>query len=369
MTSTRIAVFIKHLSVGGLQKVIVQLANGFARNGHKVDLVVVKEKGPLASEVASDVRIVALESHRMWWGLPNLMRYLKRSRPDVLLAAGWQVNLIATWAQLLSLVQFRLVLSVHSNITQQSRNSNVWYAPLNPWAVRIFYPVADTIVAVSGGILNDLSATSSMAGEKGQVVYNPVVDQDMFAKSREELSHPWFAEEGDLPVLLGIGRLGPQKNFPLLLRAFARLSRDRDARLVVLGDGRERGKLENLTRRLNVEQRVDFAGFVGNPFKYMANASLLVLSSRFEGFGNVLVEALACGCPIVSTDCPSGPREILEDGKWGRLVPVGDEEALAEAMRKSLEEEHDPERLRQRAMDFTVDKAVGNYLEVLYPNA
>jgi len=367
MEAKRIAIFVKYLSVGGVQKIMVRLANEFADRGHKVDLVLAKGEGPLARDVSPDVRIVALESHRMWWALPNLMRYLSRTKPDTLLAAGWQVNLIATWAGLLSLTSFRLVLSVHSNITQQSENSDVWYAPYNPLAVKIFYPIADAIVVVSGGILDDLSTISSAVAENGQVVYNPVVDQNLLAKSREDVSHPWFAPEENVPVLLGVGRFGPEKNFALLLRAFAEVSRDREVRLVMVGDGEERDRLEQLTRKMGVQSRVDFVGFEENPYKYMARASLLVMSSRFEGFGSVLVEALACGCPIVSTDCPSGPREILEEGRWGRLVPVDDQEALVEAINESLNEEHDPERLRQRAMDFSVDKAVDNYLDALFP--
>lgn len=369
MESQHIAIFIKYLSVGGLQKILVRLANEFADRGHRVDLVLAKGEGPLAREVGPDVRIVALDSHRMWWGLPKLMRYLRQSKPDTLLVAGWQVNVIATWAKLLSLTPFRLVVSVRSNITQQSENSDVWYAPYNPLAVKILYPLADAIIAISRGILKDLADISSRAAKKGHVVYNPTVDRDLIEKSRQEVSHPWFAQESNVPVLLGVGRLSFQKNFALLLRAFAGLSRRRNVRLVVLGDGEGRAKLRKLTRKLNVQDRVDFVGFVENPYKYMANASLLVMSSRFEGFGNVLVEALACGCPVVSTDCPSGPREILEDGKWGRLVPVGDDEALAEAMDEALAEEHDPDRLRRRAQDFSVEKAVDNYLDVLIPNA
>ena len=369
MESIHIALFAKHLSIGGLQKITVRLANEFARRGHTVDLVLAKGEGPLESEVASDVQIVALKSHRMWGGLPNLLRYLKRSQPDVLLAAGWQVNVIATWAKLLSFTPFRLVVSVHSNATRQAETSNVWYARFSLLAIKVFYPFADAIIAVSRGVLKDLSDISNRVAESGHVIYNPTVDQDLFKKARQELDHPWFAGKNDVPVLLGVGRLGPQKNFGLLIRSFAKLCQHREARLVLLGDGNERDELETLVRELGIQDKVDFVGFVSNPYKYMANASLFVLSSKFEGFGLVLVEALACGCPVVSTDCPSGPREVLEGGKWGRLVPTGDEEALAKAMDESLSEEHDPERLRRRAQEFSVDKVVDEYLNVLFPNA
>lgn len=362
------AIFVKSLSVGGVQKIMVRLANEFSARGHEIDLVLAKGEGTLADEVAASVRIIDLENHRMWWALPTLMRYLRRNKPDTLLAAGWQVNVIASWARFLSFTAFRLVLSVRSNITQQSRRSEVWYAPFNPWAVKIFYPLADAIGTVSKGILDDLAGISRLAARKGRVVYNPVVDQTLLAKSREELSHPWFDREDDVPTLLGVGRLGPQKNFALLIRAFAALSRHRNARLVILGSGEERDELARLARRLGVQNRVDFVGFVENPYKYMARASLTVMSSNFEGLPSVLVEALACGCPVVSTDCPSGPREILEDGKWGRLVPVGNQEALTEAMAQSLDEDHDPERLRRRAMDFSVENAVDEYLRLLLPD-
>lgn len=346
---------------------MVQLANEFADRGHRVELVLAEGEGPLARDVASDIRIVALESHRMWRKTTDLARYLSGTEPDVLLAAGWKLNMIATWAGLFSFASFRLVLSVRSSITLQSKYSGIWYTPIDLLAVKMFYPLADVIVAVSRGVLDDLSTISSAAVEKGRVVYNPVVDQVLLTKSQVDVSHSWFAEEEDVPVLIGVGRFSPEKNFTLLLRAFAHVCRERKVRCVMLGEGEERDRLEKLTRKMGIQDRVDFLGFVENPYKYMADASLLVMSSHFEGFGNVLVEALACGCPIVSTDCPSGPREILESGKWGRLVPVGNEEALAEAINESLDEEHEPEHLRQRAMDFTVDKAVNNYLDVILP--
>lgn len=368
MESRHIALFAKQLSVGGLQKITVRLANEFAKRGHTVDLVLAKGQGPLEDEVASNVQIVALKSQRMWWAMPNLLYYLRESKPDVLLSAGWQVNLIAIWAKLVSSVPFRLVVSVHTNATRQSETSNVWYARFSLLAIKLFYPFANAIITVSRGVLKDLSDISYRVAENGHVIYNPTVDQDLFEKAHQEPDHPWFTGTNDVPVLLGVGRLGPQKNFALLIRSFAKLRRHREARLVLLGDGSRRSELETLTCELNVQEKVEFLGFERNPYKYMANASLFVLSSKFEGFGIVIVEALACGCPVVSTDCPSGPREILDDGKWGRLVPMGDEAALAEAMLEALDEEHDPDRLRRRAQDFSVDTIVDDYLDVLFPD-
>jgi len=364
MESQHIALFAKHLSVGGLEKITVRLANEFARRGHTVDLVLAKGRGPLESEVASDVQIVALRSHRMWGALPNLLRYLKRSQPDVLLAAGWQVNVIAIWTKMLSLTSFRLVVSVHTNATRQSEISNAWYARFSLPAIKVFYPFADAIIAVSKGVLEDLSGISSRAAENGHVIYNPTVDQDLFKKAHQELSHPWFTEKNDVPVLLGVGRMGSQKNFSLLIRAFAQLCRHREARLVLLGDGDERRALEALTHVLNVQDSVEFVGFEENPYKYMARADVFVLSSRSEGLPTVLIEALACGCPIVSTDSSEGVREILGNGEFGTLVPVGDREALADAITIGLTHDSSPVRLRRRANDFKIQNAVKEYLSL-----
>ena len=194
--------------------------------------------------------------------------------------------------------------------------------------------MADKIIAVSEGVLEDLSSISLRAARKGRVICNPVVDSEISQGAEEPISHPWI-EEKNVPVVLGVGRLAPQKNFDLLLRAFARMKKERDARLIILGDGSQRGQLESRIEALGIGNHVDLLGFVANPYPFMSGASLFTLSSDYEGFGTVLVEALACGSPVVSTGCPSGPREVLEDGKWGRLVPVGDEEALAAAMRNS----------------------------------
>lgn len=364
MDTKKIALFIHSLSMGGIQKIIVRLANEFAKRGHEVDLVLAKGEGALISEVSSDVQIVNLDQQHLWMGLPALLRYLKRGLPDVLFAAEAPINLVAIWTKILSRRPFRLVVSVRSNMTQYAKSDNVWYSGYIPTMIRWFYPRADKIVAVSEGVLDDLSRIFARASQKGCVVYNPVVDQELFQKAEQSVNHPWL--DGDMPVILGVGRLTHQKNFGLLLRAFATIRLNREARLIILGDGRERKALKRLAEELGIADEVSFEGFKENPYRYMSRASLFVLSSNSEGFGNVIVEALACGCPVISTDS-GGPREILQDGKWGRLVPVNDEEALAEAMSESLSETHDPSQLRKRAVDFSVDEAVDEYLEVLIP--
>ena len=226
------------------------------------------------------------------------------------------------------------------------------------------YPRADEIVAVSAGVADDLARVARIPRSRITVIHNPIVTDELLADARAPVDHPWFADGGP-PVVLAAGRLTEQKDYPTLLRAFRHARRARELRLVILGEGEERPRLEALARELDVSGDVDFAGFVANPYAFMARASLFVLSSAWEGFGNVVVEAMACGTPVVSTDCPSGPGEILEGGRYGRLVAVGDDEELAAAMLATLEDPPRPELLRERAAAFRADEAALRYLRVI----
>jgi len=229
------------------------------------------------------------------------------------------------------------------------------------------YPQAHNIVAVSQGVAEDLSTLIQLSPDRVTVIYNPVITPNLLEQALAPLTHPWFEREQP-PVILGAGRLSLQKDFPTLLRAFALVRQHRPARLVILGEGEERANLERLAIELGIQNDVSMPGFVDNPFAFMAKASVFVLSSAWEGFGNVLVEALACGCPVVATDCRSGPREILDNGRYGRLVPVGDHEALAKAILETLDNPDFPADRQtriQRAMEFSVDAAVDKYLKVL----
>jgi glycosyltransferase involved in cell wall biosynthesis len=228
----------------------------------------------------------------------------------------------------------------------------------------LIYPRVDHVVCVSQGVLEDTRALTGLPDERLSVIRNPVVTPRLAELAAQPADHPWAADP-TVPLILGAGRLTEQKDFPTLVRAFARLRKDRPARLVILGDGRQRGVLETLARERGVAADLALPGFAPNPYAWMARAKLFVLSSAWEGSPNVLTEALALGLPSVATDCPSGPREILAGGRWGPLVPVGDDAALAAAMAATLDDPQPPEALRAAVAEYTRDAAAGAYLRVL----
>jgi glycosyltransferase involved in cell wall biosynthesis len=219
-------------------------------------------------------------------------------------------------------------------------------------------------VGVSQGISNSLTATIGVPRKSITTIYNPVVTPHLHVKMAERPDHPWFLD-GSTPVILAAGRLTAQKDYPTLIKAFARLNAQRPSRLIILGEGRMRKALERLVKGLDLTDHVSLPGWVENPFAFMSRASLFVLSSRFEGLPGVLVQALACGCPCVSTNCPAGPAEILQDGKFGPLVPVGDEKALADAMYGTLAQPPERHMLQQRAGYFSLERAVTAYEKLI----
>jgi glycosyltransferase involved in cell wall biosynthesis len=239
-----------------------------------------------------------------------------------------------------------------------------WKHRFLPPLARRTYLMADAIVAVSEGVAQDLVAHAGVSRERITKIYNPVVTAELLVRAKEPLDHPWL-KPGEPPIILGTGRLVSPKDFSTLLRAFARVRAQRKSRLIILGEGNRRNELEYLAQKLGVSNDVALPGFVANPCAYMARASVFVLSSAWEGFGNVIVEALACGCPVVSTDCPNGPSEILGDGAYGPLVPVGDDAAMADAILAILESSTESGRLQARAAEFSAERAVDDYLDVL----
>jgi len=358
-----VAIFLPGLDGGGAERVMLNLSRGFVAQGIKVDLVLVRAEGPYLSQVPSQVRIVSLGNRRMLLSLPALVRYLRSQRPTAMLCGQDDINVVALWMRQLARVPTRMVVSVHNHLSRESQYTTKFKRRLIPYLVRWFYSWADAIVAVSRGVAEDL-VDLGLPKDLIEVIYNPIVTPEMAEKVREPLAHPWFSPNQP-PVILGVGRLEQQKDFPNLIRAFAQVQQQCPARLMILGEGSERKYLENLVQELQLTQSVAFPGFVDNPYAYMAQASVCVLSSIWEGFGNVLVEAMAAGTPVVSTDCESGPAEILADGKYGKLVAVGDTGGLAAAIASTLATPQNAATLRYRATDFSVEKALAQYMQVL----
>lgn len=332
---TRLAIFVPSMHEGGAERAMVKLSQAVAERGCSVDLVLAKAEGPHLVEVSGLVRIVDLKAPRTLSSLPALARYLRRERPAAMLCVMNHANIVALWARRLAGVSVRMIASERNTLSVSARQAVSLRARLMPWLTRRFYPWADAIVAVSGGVADDLAQVTGIPRDRIEVIYNPVVTPDLRRQAQVPVDHRWFGP-GQTPVLLSVGRLRVQKDFPTLIRAFAEVRRTRLARLLILGEGPERPILEALVKELGLEQDVCLPGFIGNPYAYMARASAFILSSRWEGLPGVLIEALACGAPVISTDCPSGPREILADGRYGQLVPVGDVAAMAHAIETVL---------------------------------
>ncbi len=351
---------------GGLESVVTHLANALTHRGNQLDILVMPPPGgnPFPPGLDKEISVVHLKSKHKLIGLFTLANYLRKTRPDVLLAAGHRSNMLAIRAAHLVHSPPLVILSVHNTLSRQMSQ----FKPLKRWMrtqlIRRNYPAADAVIAVSRGVEDDLRNHFGLPASKLHTIHNPVVTDTLFQRAREPLNHPWFGPDQP-PVIVSVGRLRPQKDYITLIRAFHRLRQRRNCRLIILGEGKERPILENLIKELKLQQDVQLPGFVANPLPYMREAALFVLSSAWEGFGNVLVEAMATGVPVVATDCPSGPREILENGRHGPLVPVGDIQALASAMHKTLDTPPDRENLINAARRFDVDHATSAYSTLL----
>jgi glycosyltransferase involved in cell wall biosynthesis len=310
------------------------------------------------------VQVVDLKATRTLTALPALVRYLRSTRPAALIAAPDIANIIAGAAKLLAGGTTRVIATNHINVISNARNSCKIQEKTYPLLLRLLAPVFYGLVAVSRGNADALQSKAHFPSRKLHVIHNPIVRPEMDQLSLAPLQHPWF-QPGQPPVILAVGRLEVQKDYPTLLRSFSLVRQHRPAHLVILGQGTQCEAILRLAEELGVSSDIDLTGFDLNPFRYMARCAVFVLSSAWEGFGNVLGEALACGAQIVSTDCPSGPAEILENGEHGRLVPVGDSVALARAIEAALDHPLPGEGLKERAKAFTSETAVGAYLQVL----
>jgi glycosyltransferase involved in cell wall biosynthesis len=360
----QVAFFVPFSFGRGVERVNVTLAKALAARGIEVDVVVARGNGPYFGELNGRAHLVELAVGRTPASLVPLARYLRRRRPPVLLSAPDAGSIVALLARRLARVDTRIVTVTHAVLSRSLKRKPGPYRRAFPHLLRRLYATADALVAVSGAVADDLAQMARLPRSRVHVIPNPVVHDGLLVQTRDPADHPWL-QSRSAPVILSVGCLNGEKNYGDLLRAFARLRPERRARLIILGEGTERARLERLAADLGVADDVSLPGFVSNPYGYMARADLLALSSNYEALPTVVIEALACGCPVVATDCPGGVREILGGGRWGRLVPAGDHEAMKEALQRTLHEPPCPERLRQRALEFHVDRVVDRYLRVL----
>ena len=367
-----LALFISRLHCGGAERVTVNLLRAAAQAGITLDLLLAKAEGSLLSEVPREVRVIDFNVSRVRSAIPQIALYLRRERPRAVISHMTHGNIAFLIARALARTKTPLVVVEHSRFSPSSAARK-----LHPWerkVARVLYPWADHVVGVSTGVSRDVEQSLGLPTDRVRTIYNPIVDARLLARAEEPCPHPWLSPDpwptgDDQPVLLTVGHLGrPEKDHATLLRAVAIVRQTRPVRLVIFGEGSERGQIESLRRDLGLETAVDLPGATNNPYAAMRGASLFVLSSRSEGLPTVLIEALACGCPTVSTTCPSGPTEILEGGRYGVLVPPENPAALAEGILKGLDREWDRDALRRRGAEFSATASMNQYLAILdYP--
>jgi glycosyltransferase involved in cell wall biosynthesis len=372
----KVCFFLPSLAGGGAERVAAVLAGQFASKGYAVEIALWSDvpDSPYESGIAQAVKVIpirraghhknlVLKAIYALFSIPKLASYIKTSRPSVIFANLCEFPVIL--ANLFFGRVSRVVVVVHSNPSHSSSLFSHGGSRVRAWIFaslsKLFYPSADAVVGVSKGVSETLILNGAATSEKTTFIYNPVVTKSLLKLSGEPPEHPWLTRHSR-PVFLGVGRLCEHKNFPLLLRAFEIVSRKLDAVLIIAGDGPLLGELRKISAELGIEERVSFAGFLKNPFSAMTHADVFVLSSLFEGLANVVIEAMACGCQIVSTDCPHGPAEILDGGRYGRLVPIGDEYALADAMLAAIANPVPKAELAERAGMFDEDVIGAQYI-------
>lgn len=359
-----LVIYLPDLSGGGAERLHLRLLPAFRVAGLDVTFLLDREKGELLEPVRElGAKIVSLGADRQIKALPRLVSFLKAHKPDVLIANMEHMNVMAVLAKKLARVKTRIVVTQHNAFSEQIKRPS-WQFRALPALYKLALPFADHIVAVSAGVADDLSSAIGMDRSRIEVIYNGVVTEDFEKRSLATPDHPFFSQ--NQPVILGMGRFVAQKDFATLIQAFGTVSKhNEEARLLILGEGPLRSDLEAQVRQLGLESRVSLPGFSEHALGYLKKANLFVLSSRFEGFGNVVAEALACGTPVVSTDCPHGPAEILDNGRYGTLVPVADPAALATAISAALSAPVDNEALQQRGAVFSVLNCASQYMKLI----
>jgi len=363
---TKLAFFTHNLGLGGAQRVIVNLTTELAERGRDVEIVLVEKRGELLADVHEDVPVIDLDTEPFIPAVLDLRRYLKRRRPDVLLSTVNTANLMAILAVKTTRTGTRHVVRMANTPSKKAQEyDGKWTDRLIPYLMKALYPLGNEFITISEGLADDLVSNYHVDRDDITVIYNPCVTDEMLEKGKEPIKCEWLFEP-EIKVILGVGSLSQQKDFQTLIQAFTAVrEQDDQYRLVIVGEGPQREELETLCDNLGVDDDVALPGEVTNPYPYFSNADLFVLSSRWEGFGIVTVEALAFGTPVVATDCPHGPREILENGKYGTLVPIRDLEALSKAIIEVDKSPISKSVLYERAREFHTSEISKEYERLL----
>ncbi len=344
---------------------MVNLANEFLRRGIATDLVLAQKEGEYFSEVKEGVNIVDLRSSRVLFSLFPLIFYLRKNSPDTLIASMEHTTIIAVLAKFLSFSRTKIIARVANTLSCSLQGTKRHKRYIRKYGAYIFYRLVDELVANSEGSADDLSRTLNIDRGGIKVIHNPTVTDGIFERAKESIGHPWLKDKEE-PVIISAGRLHDQKDFSTLIKAFVSRRRKEPLKLIIFGEGEKRVELQALAEELGVMKSVSLPGFMDDIHAYLSRADLFVLSSRWEGLPNVLIEAMALGVPVISTDCPSGPREILEGGKYGELVPVGDHKAMADAIAKVLRDKPDTGEASEHAKrTFSARRSADLYLELI----
>lgn len=387
-----VAFFVNSLASGGAEKVILDLASDFIQKDIKVDLVICKHSGPLSNTNFHKINVIALKKNnrlsllrrlsqlpaKEWLSIIillssnmpksfsriiSLQNYIEKSKPDVILSSLNTVNITALWAKHLSNSDTSLIIQQVNYLSEALPNGKtVFERFLLPNIIKRWYPKSDKIISVSEAVKKDLVENFSLPEYKITTIYNPLNLAKIKTLSSKNIDEEWLKNK-NTPVAIAVGRLNKVKNYPLLIKAIKQASTKLDIKLIIIGDGPEKQNLLNLISDLNMEKFVKLIGYQSNPYAYMKLSDVFILSSESEGLANVLQEAIACDCNIVSTDCPGGPRELLEDGAFGKLVVANNEDALAQAIIEELDRNIDPKKNQTKANSYSLQTISNKYIE------
>lgn len=352
---------------GGVEKMAVNLMQGFLDLNLQVNLYRIKTKGRFVKNIPTDVKIIQLPFKQTFLNIPYMIKIFKKNKIDSLLVMKERAGIMAIIAKLISGTHTKIFIRFGTHIRRSllEKNKSKSYIALRLSLLKKFLPYSKGIIGVSKGVIEDIVSFCPDIQNKCYVIKNPTIVPEIFELSKKEINHKWLSSHANRPVIIGVGRLTYQKDFETLIKAFFYVNKKLDSRLLIMGQGELKKQLEELSINLGIREKIDFLGFKKNPYPYLKKADLFVLSSRWEGSPNALVEALALGTPVVSTDCETGPREILKNGELGPLVPIGNPVEMSKKMLKVLQNPPDKDKLIEGVREFHYLTSAKNYLKLM----